>query len=190
MNIHEYQAKELLARYGVPVPKGIPVDTAEQAAKAFSDLGGGLAVVKAQIHAGGRGKAGGVKLVRTADDARKIAEGLIGKALVTPQTGPEGRVVKKLYVTQGADIARIAALIADLPIETAGVTINRNCGSSLTAINHAVMSIAASCEDVQIAGGVEHMDHIPMTKDYNPCPSLFRKHSEGIMMMEIGRAHV
>ena len=106
MNIHEYQAKELLARYGVPVPKGIPVDTAEQAAKAFSDLGGGLAVVKAQIHAGGRGKAGGVKLVRTADDARKIAEGLIGKALVTPQTGPEGRVVKKLYVTQGADIAR------------------------------------------------------------------------------------
>ncbi|MBK8098428.1 MAG: ADP-forming succinate--CoA ligase subunit beta [Planctomycetes bacterium] len=106
MNIHEYQAKEVLARYGVPVPKGIPVDTAEQAAKAFHDLGGGLAVVKAQIHAGGRGKAGGVKLVRSADDAQNIAAGLIGKALVTPQTGPEGRVVKKLYVTQGADIAR------------------------------------------------------------------------------------
>lgn len=84
---------------------------------------------------------------------------------------------------QGADIARIAALIADLPIETGGVTINRNCASSLTAINHAMMAIASNCEDVQIAGGVEHMEHLPMTKDYNPCPSLFRKHSEGIMMM-------
>jgi len=106
MNIHEYQAKEVLARYGVPVPKGIPVDTPDQAQKAFTDLGGGLAVVKAQIHAGGRGKAGGVKLVRSADEARKVAQGLLGKALVTPQTGPEGRVVKKLYVTAGADIAR------------------------------------------------------------------------------------
>jgi succinyl-CoA synthetase beta subunit len=106
MNIHEYQAKEVLARYGVPVPKGIPVDTPDQAAKAFTDLGGGLAVVKAQIHAGGRGKAGGVKLVRSADEARKVAQALIGKALVTPQTGPEGRVVKKLYVTAGCDIAR------------------------------------------------------------------------------------
>ncbi len=106
MNIHEYQAKEVLARHGVPVPRGIPVDTAAQAKQAFSDLGGGLAVVKAQIHAGGRGKAGGVKLVRTADDAEKVAQNLLGKALVTPQTGPEGRVVKKLYVTQGADIAR------------------------------------------------------------------------------------
>jgi len=106
MNIHEYQAKEVLARYGVPVPKGIPVDTPDQAQKAFTDLGGGLAVVKAQIHAGGRGKAGGVKLVRSADEAKKVAQGLLGKALVTPQTGPEGRVVKKLYVTAGADIAR------------------------------------------------------------------------------------
>ena len=106
MNIHEYQAKEVLARHGVPVPKGIPCDTPAQVRQAFTDLGGGLAVVKAQIHAGGRGKAGGVKLVRSADDAEKIAQGLIGKTLVTPQTGPEGRVVKKLYVTQGADIDR------------------------------------------------------------------------------------
>jgi succinyl-CoA synthetase beta subunit len=106
MNIHEYQAKEVLARFGVPVPKGIPCDTPAQVRQAFVDLGGGLAVVKAQIHAGGRGKAGGVKLVRSADDAEKVAQGLFGKALVTPQTGPEGRVVKKLYVTQGADIGR------------------------------------------------------------------------------------
>ena len=84
---------------------------------------------------------------------------------------------------QGFDIARIAALVAGLPEETGGVTINRNCASSLQAINDAAMSIAAGCEDVQIAGGVEHMDHVPMTKDYNPCPRLFRRHSEAIMNM-------
>jgi acetyl-CoA acyltransferase len=84
---------------------------------------------------------------------------------------------------QGYDVARIAALMADLPIETGGVTINRNCASSLQAINDAAMSILAGYEDVQIAGGVEHMDHIPATKDYNPAPSLFRRHSEAIMNM-------
>ena len=84
---------------------------------------------------------------------------------------------------QGFDIARIAALVAGLPEQTGGVTINRNCGSSLQAINDAAMSIAAGCEDVQLAGGVEHMEHVPMNKDYNPCPSLFRRHSEAIMNM-------
>ena len=84
---------------------------------------------------------------------------------------------------QGFDVARIALLAADLPIETGGVTINRNCASSLQAINDSAMSIAAGCEDVQIAGGVEHMDHVPMSKDYNPYPGLFRKHSEAIMNM-------
>lgn len=84
---------------------------------------------------------------------------------------------------QGFDVARIAALMADLPIETGGVTVNRNCASSLQAINDCAMSIAGGCEDVQIAGGVEHMDHIPMSKDYNPSPGLFRRHSEATMNM-------
>jgi acetyl-CoA acyltransferase len=84
---------------------------------------------------------------------------------------------------QGYDIARIAALAADFPPETGGVTVNRNCASSLQAINDAAMSIAAGCEDVQIAGGVEHMQHLPMTKDYNPYPPLFRRHGEGVMHM-------
>ena len=84
---------------------------------------------------------------------------------------------------QGYDIARIAVLMAGLPIETGGVTINRNCASSLQAINDSAMSIMAGCENVQVAGGVEHMDHIPMTKDYDPAPGLFRKHSEAIMHM-------
>ncbi|MBK8976831.1 MAG: ADP-forming succinate--CoA ligase subunit beta [Planctomycetes bacterium] len=106
MNIHEYQAKELLARYGVPVPDGIVCDTADQAAAAFEKLGAPLAVVKAQIHAGGRGKAGGVKLVRSAAEAREKAAAMLGKAMVTHQTGPEGRVVRKVYVTRGSDIAR------------------------------------------------------------------------------------
>lgn len=86
---------------------------------------------------------------------------------------------------QGIDVARIASLIAGLPVETGGVTLNRNCASSLQAINDCAMSIMANCEDVQIAGGVEHMDHIPMTKDYNPSPALFRRHSEAIMNMGI-----
>ncbi|MEK6236279.1 MAG: acetyl-CoA C-acyltransferase [Planctomycetales bacterium] len=84
---------------------------------------------------------------------------------------------------QGYDVARIAAMLAGLPVETGGVTVNRNCASSLQAINDCAMNVAAECEDVQIAGGVEHMDHIPMNKDYNPSPALFRKNSEAIMHM-------
>jgi succinyl-CoA synthetase beta subunit len=106
MNIHEYQAKQLLAKFGVPTSRGIACKTADEVHAAFTSLGGPLAVVKAQIHAGGRGKAGGVKLVRSAAEARQVADGLLGKALVTHQTGPEGRVVKTLYVEAGSDIAR------------------------------------------------------------------------------------
>jgi succinyl-CoA synthetase beta subunit len=106
MKIHEYQAKELLAQYGVPVPKGIPVTTADAAADAFSQLELPLSVVKAQIHAGGRGKGGGVKLVRSADEAREAAAGMLGKALITHQTGPEGRIVHTVYVESGSDIDR------------------------------------------------------------------------------------
>lgn len=84
---------------------------------------------------------------------------------------------------QGYDIARIASLMAGLPIEVGGVTLNRNCASSLSAINDCAMSIAAGCEDIQIAGGVEHMEHIPAMKGYDPSPGLFRKHSEAIMHM-------
>ncbi len=106
MNIHEYQAKQLLAKFGVPVSKGFACKTVDEVGKAFTDLGTPLGVVKVQIHAGGRGKAGGVKLVRSADEAKKVAANLLGKAIVTHQTGPEGRVVKTLYVEAGSDIAR------------------------------------------------------------------------------------
>jgi acetyl-CoA acyltransferase len=84
---------------------------------------------------------------------------------------------------QGVDVARNAVLIAGLPVEVGGETINRNCASSLCALNNAAMSIRAGCEDIQIAGGVEHMHHVPMTKDYDPAPSMFRTNSNGIMYM-------
>src|SRR6201993_1546831 len=86
---------------------------------------------------------------------------------------------------QGYDIAKMAALIAGLPIEVAGVTVNRNCGSSLQAINQAAQSIAAGCEDIQIAGGVEHMHHIPMESAFNPSPRLFYRHSPATMLMGV-----
>jgi succinyl-CoA synthetase beta subunit len=106
MNIHEYQAKELLAKFGVPVPQGGVAYTATEAVEVARRLGGKLWVVKAQIHAGGRGKAGGVKLVRSEDEVAAAARELIGKKLVTHQTGPEGRQVKRVYVEAGCDIAR------------------------------------------------------------------------------------
>lgn len=106
MNIHEYQAKEILRKYGVAVLKGKVAFTPEEAEAAATELGGGLCVVKAQIHAGGRGKAGGVKLAKTPAEAKAIAVSLLGKKLVTHQTGPEGKEVQKVFVEQGCDIAK------------------------------------------------------------------------------------
>lgn len=104
MNIHEHQAKALLARFGVPVPRGDAAFTVDEAVTAAEVLGGPVWVVKAQIHAGGRGKAGGVKVVSALDDVRQTAENILGKTLVTHQTGPQGREVKRLYIEEGCDI--------------------------------------------------------------------------------------
>ncbi|MBV9862054.1 MAG: ADP-forming succinate--CoA ligase subunit beta [Alphaproteobacteria bacterium] len=106
MNIHEYQAKELLAKFGVPVPRGAIAYTAAEAVEAARRLGGERWVVKAQIHAGGRGKAGGVKLVRSDTEIAEAAGALLGRHLVTAQTGPAGREVKRVYVEEACDIAR------------------------------------------------------------------------------------
>ena len=106
MNIHEFQAKQVLGRFGVPVPKGQPASTPEEAAAAFKALGQPKAVIKAQIHAGGRGKAGGVKLIGSAEEARDFAARLLGRPLVTHQTGPEGRVVRRVYVEEASQVAR------------------------------------------------------------------------------------
>jgi len=104
MKIHEYQGKELLRKFGVPVPRGLVARSAEQAYQAAKELGTDVVVIKAQIHAGGRGKGGGVKLAKSADEAREIAQKMLGMKLVTHQTGPEGREVRVLLIEEGLPI--------------------------------------------------------------------------------------
>jgi len=104
LNIHEYQAKQVFAKYGVPTPKGIIAETVEQAVANAEELGGPIWVVKAQIHAGGRGLGGGVKLAKSIDEVRTLAGEILGMTLVTHQTGPEGKLVNKVYIEDGADI--------------------------------------------------------------------------------------
>ncbi len=106
MKIHEYQGKEILRRFGVPVPRGIPAFTVQEAVEAAQKLGGPVWVVKAQIHAGGRGKGGGVKVAKSIDDVKKLAGEILGMQLKTHQTGPEGQKVRRLYIEDGADIQK------------------------------------------------------------------------------------
>jgi succinyl-CoA synthetase beta subunit len=106
MNIHEYQAKDLFRQYGVRTLKGVIASNPDEAAKACKDLGGNIWVVKAQVHAGGRGKGGGIVLCRSADEVFEAASNLIGKNLITPQTTSEGVKVRKIYVEEGCNISR------------------------------------------------------------------------------------
>ncbi|MGA1160749.1 MAG: ATP-grasp domain-containing protein, partial [Burkholderiaceae bacterium] len=113
MKIHEYQGKELLRQYGVPVPRGLPAFNQQEAVEAAQKLGGPVWVVKAQIHAGGRGKGGGVKLARSVDEVKQLAGDILGMQLVTHQTGPQGQKVRRLLIEEGADIQKeyyVAAL--------------------------------------------------------------------------------
>ena len=123
MNIHEYQAKQLLAKYGVAVPRGGVAYTAEEAVEKAKELGGPVWVVKAQIHAGGRGKGGGVKVVKSLDAVRDTAKAMIGMILVTHQTGPQGKEVKRIYVEEGCDIARELYLSLLIDRATSRVTV-------------------------------------------------------------------
>jgi len=115
MKIHEYQGKEIFRRYGMPVPRGIPAFSVDEAVNAARSLGGPVWVVKAQIHAGGRGKGGGVKLARSIDEVRDVAGQILGMQLVTHQTGPAGQKVRRLLVEEGADIRKelYVAMIVD-----------------------------------------------------------------------------
>ena len=119
MKIHEYQGKELLKTYGVPVPRGIVARTAEEAEQAARDLGTDVVVVKAQIHAGGRGKGGGVKIAKSPEEAKQLASEILGMMLITHQTGPEGREVKTLLIEEGLPIDREFYL---------GITLDRTTG--------------------------------------------------------------
>jgi succinyl-CoA synthetase beta subunit len=106
LKIHEYQGKEILRRFGIPTPRGIPAFSADEAVKAAEALGGGVWVVKAQIHAGGRGKGGGVKLGRSIAEVRELAGQILGMQLITHQTGPRGQTVRRLLIEEGADIQK------------------------------------------------------------------------------------
>src|SRR5262249_2901957 len=106
MKIHEYQGKEILRAYNVPVPRGNVASSPQEARQVAETLGGGRCVVKAQIHAGGRGKSGGVRVAADAVEVEQIAAALLGHRLVTPQTGPEGQIVQRVLVEEGCDIAR------------------------------------------------------------------------------------
>ena len=123
MNIHEYQAKKLFSENHISTPKGILVTSVEEAEKAFEKLGGGICAVKAQIHAGGRGKAGGVKIVKTSKDCIEETKKLLGSTLVTHQTGPQGKKVRKVYVEEGTQICKEYYLSCLVDRESANITL-------------------------------------------------------------------
>jgi succinyl-CoA synthetase beta subunit len=138
MNIHEYQAKQVLKSYGVPVAKGIPAFTVAEAVKAAETLGGPVWVVKAQIHAGGRGRAGGVKVVKSIDDVRSEAKRLLGSTLVTHQTGPQGKVVQRLYVEEGSAIDKefYLALLVDRETSRLAFVVSTEGGMDIEKVAH------------------------------------------------------
>ena len=138
MKIHEYQGKELLRQAGVPVPRGIPAFTVQEAVEAAQKLGGSVWVVKAQIHAGGRGKGGGVKLARSIDEVRALAAQILGMQLKTHQTGPEGQKVRRLLVEEGADIRKeyYVAALTDRATQQVAVMASSEGGMDIEEVAH------------------------------------------------------
>jgi succinyl-CoA synthetase beta subunit len=136
MNIHECQAKQLLARYTIPVPRGRRADTVAEAVAIADELAAPITVVKAQIHAGGRGKAGGVKLAKSRDQVEPLAREILGKTLVTPQTGPQGKVVKKLLIEEGVSIGHefYLSLVVDRASASIAVIASREGGMEIEEV--------------------------------------------------------
>ncbi len=138
MKIHEYQGKEVLRQAGVPVPRGIPAFTVQEAVEAAQKLGGSVWVVKAQIHAGGRGKGGGVKLARSVDEVRTLAGQILGMQLKTHQTGPEGQKVRRLLIEEGADIRKeyYVAALTDRATQKVAVMASSEGGMDIEEVAH------------------------------------------------------
>jgi succinyl-CoA synthetase beta subunit len=136
VNVHEYQAKTLFKSFGVAVPEGVVATTPAEAAQAARTLGSPIVVVKAQVHAGGRGKAGGVKLAKSAAEAKQVASEILGMTLVSHQTGPEGKLVRKVYVEAGCDIARelYLALLLDRAAEKFAVIASTEGGMDIEEV--------------------------------------------------------
>ncbi len=138
MKIHEYQGKELLKQFGVPVPRGIPAFSVDEAVAAAEKLGGPVWVVKAQIHAGGRGKGGGVKLARSLDEVRQLASQILGMQLITHQTGPQGQKVNRLYIEDGADIQKeyYVSLVTDRATQKVALIASSEGGMDIEEVAH------------------------------------------------------
>jgi succinyl-CoA synthetase beta subunit len=138
MKIHEYQGKEILRQFGVPTPRGVACFTVEEAVSAARELGGTVWVVKAQIHAGGRGKGGGVKVAHSLEDVRTAAEQILGMHLVTHQTGPEGQVVRRLLVEQGAQIVRefYLGMVVDRDTQRVALLASSEGGMEIEEVAH------------------------------------------------------
>jgi succinyl-CoA synthetase beta subunit len=139
MKIHEYQGKEILRNFGVPVPRGIPAFTVQEAVEAAQKLGGPVWVVKAQIHAGGRGKGGGVKLARSVDEVKKLAGEILGMQLVTHQTGPAGQKVRRLLIEDGADIKKeyYVSAVTDRASQKVALMASSEGGMDIEEVAHA-----------------------------------------------------
>ena len=139
MKIHEYQAKDILRQFGVPVPRGIAAFTVQEAVEAAQKLGGAVWVVKAQIHAGGRGKGGGVKLARSIDEVRKIAAEILGMQLITHQTGPLGQKVRRLLIEEGASIVKeyYVAALTDRATQRVAMMASSEGGMDIEEVAHA-----------------------------------------------------
>ena len=138
MKIHEYQGKEILRNFGVPVPRGIPAFTVQEAVEAAQKLGGPVWVVKAQIHAGGRGKGGGVKLARSIDEVKKLASEILGMQLITHQTGPEGQKVRRLLIEEGADIKKeyYVSAVTDRATQKVAMIVSSEGGMDIEEVAH------------------------------------------------------
>ena len=138
MKIHEYQGKEILRKFGIPVPRGIAAFTVQEALEAAQKLGGPVWVVKAQIHAGGRGKGGGVKLARSIDEVRKLAGEILGMQLVTHQTGPQGQKVRRLLIEDGADIQKeyYVSVVTDRATQKVAFMASSEGGMNIEEVAH------------------------------------------------------
>src|ERR1700747_3619432 len=162
MKIHEYQGKEILRQFGVTVPRGIPCLSVDEAVKAAETLGGTVSVVKAQIHAGGRGKGGGVKVAKSLEQVREYANQILGMPLITHQTGPEGQKVRRLLIEEGADIAkelyvsmvtdRISQRVVLMASSEGGMDIEEVAESHPEKIHSIAIDPAVGLTDAEAAG--------------------------------------
>ena len=158
MNIHEYQAKGVLKKFGVPVPRGIPAMSVDEAVKNAHELGGPVWVVKAQIHAGGRGKAGGVKVVKSIDDVKKEATRILGSTLVTHQTGPKGKQVNRLYIEEGSAIDKefYLSMLLDRETSRVAIVVSTEGGMDIEQVAHDTPDKITTVQVDPVAGICPH----------------------------------